>query len=133
MTQFSQPGTSTGIEWSALNGALLIIEPVEVATGIQTAYGDTDAVRATVHVIDGEHAGTTYDDTLVFPKVLQGQLRSRVGQKVLGRLGQGQAKKGQSPPWKLEAATPQDEQAATQWLAQQFTAADILGDGTEPF
>lgn len=134
MTQFSQPAASTGIEWASLNGALLIIEPVEVVEEINTNFGTTSAVRSNVTVIDGDKAGDVYDDTLVFPKVLQSQLKSRTGQKVLGRLGQGQAKPGQSPPWMLNPATPQDEQAATQWLAQQFTAADILGDPAEaPF
>jgi hypothetical protein len=134
MSTFATPAASSGIEWASLNGALLIVEPTEVVHDINTDYGTTNAVRANVHVIDGEHAGTTYDDTLVFPKVLQSQLSSRVGQKVLGRLGQGQAKKGQSPPWKLEPGDSDDEKTAVEWLARtQLTAADLVPDGTQPF
>ena len=126
MSQFASPATPSGIEWAALKGSLLVIEPVEVVKGIATSFGTTDAVRATVIVVDGPKAGETYEDTLVFPKVLQAQLSSRVGQKVLGRLGQGQAKPGQSAPWMLLPATPADEQTATKFLASQFTAADII-------
>lgn len=126
MSQFAAPATPTGIEWATLNGALLIIEPVEVVKDIATNFGTTDAVRATVTVIDGPKANEVFEDTLVFPKVLQAQLNSRLGQKVLGRLGQGQAKPGQSAPWMLQTATPQDEQTATTYLASQFTAADIV-------
>lgn len=126
MSQFAAPATPTGIEWASLNGALLLIEPVEVVTGINTNFGTTDAVRASVTVLDGDHKDDQYPDTLVFPKVLQSQLNSRVGQKVLGRLAQGTAKPGQSPPWMLNPGTPADEQTATQYLANQFTAADIV-------
>jgi hypothetical protein len=131
---FATPASSTGIEWEALNGALLIVEPAETIRGISTNYGQTDAVRATVSVIDGPKAGEIYEDTLVFPKVLQSQLSSRIGRKVLGRLGQGVAKGNQSPPWKLEAGTTQDEATAVQWLASrtQLTAADLI-PGQEPF
>jgi hypothetical protein len=134
MSQFAEPASPTGIEWATLNGALLVVEPIEIVTGINTNFGTTDAVRANVTVIDGEHAGTRYDDTLVFPKVLQSQLTSRIGQKVLGRLGQGQAKPGQSPPWMLKPGTPEESQLAVEFLARtQLTAADLVGDGTEPF
>lgn len=111
-----------GIKWQDFNGALLLIEPKEVATGIQTSYGTTDAVRADVAVLDGPHAGATIPDTLVFPKVLQGQLKSQIGAKVLGRLGQGTAKPGQSAPWLLSEATDQDKQTGMQWLQQNATA-----------
>jgi hypothetical protein len=126
MSQFSQPAAATGgIDWNTLNGTLLIVQPTELVKDIKTVQGVRDAVRATITVVDGPHAGETHDDTLVFPKVLQSQLRSRIGQNVLGRLGQGQAKPGQSPPWTLNPGTPQDEQAALAVLTPKLTAADI--------
>jgi hypothetical protein len=48
---------------------------------MSTNFGTTSAVRATVTVIDGDKAGETYDDTLIFPKVLQSQLKSKLGEK----------------------------------------------------
>src|SRR5690606_30345753 len=80
MSQFASPATPSGIEWASLKGSLLVIEPVEVVKDIATSFGTTDAVRATVTVVDGPKAGETYEDALVFPKVLQAQLSSRVGQ-----------------------------------------------------
>jgi hypothetical protein len=134
MSNFAAPAASSGIQWDTLKGALLIVEPVEVVHDLATTYGTANAVRATVSVIDGPNAGEVYEDTLVFPKVLQSQLSSRLGQKVLGRLVQGVAKGNQSPPWKLETGNDLDVNTATQWLASrtQLTAAD-LAPGTEPF
>ena len=126
MSQFATPAASTGIEWASLNGRLLIVEPTEVVKGIATNFGTTDAVRATVTVVDGAEAGKKYTDTLIFPKVLQSQLSSRVGQKVLGRLGQGQAKPGQSPPWMLNPGSPEDEQKAQAFLSSTLTSADLV-------
>jgi hypothetical protein len=126
MTQFAAPATPSGIDWSDLNGRLLIIEPAELVNDITTNFGPTSAVRATITVIDGDKTGETYDDTLVFPKVLQSQLKSKLGEKVLGRLGQGVAKPGQSPPWVLHEATPDDVQTGTNYLAGQFSAADLV-------
>lgn len=111
-----------GIKWQDFNGALLLIEPKSAGEVIQTSYGESEAVRADVAVLDGPHAGATIADTLVFPKILQGQLKSQIGAKVLGRLGQGQAKPGQSPPWMLSEATPEDKQVGMQWLSQNATA-----------
>jgi len=125
MSQFAAPAAASGIEWSELNGSLLIVEPTEVVKDINTNFGVTDAVRANVTVLDGPLG--KYEDTLIFPRVLQSQLSSRIGQKVLGRLGQGTAKPGQSPPWMLAPATPEDEQKAIAYLnTAPFTAADIV-------
>jgi len=127
MSQFAAPAAASGIEWSELNGHLLIVEPREVVKDISTVHGVTDAVRADVTVLDGPQTGKKYEDTLIFPRALKVQLASRVGQKVLGRLGQGQAKPGQNPPWMLAPATPEDEEKGVAYLnTSPFTAADIV-------
>jgi hypothetical protein len=53
-------------------------------------------------------------------------LKSKLGEKVLGRLGQGVAKPGQSPPWVLHEANDADVKAGTEYLASQFSAADLV-------
>lgn len=117
---FSAPAPpGSGIEYEPLLGALLLVEPHSVETGIKTSFGEKDAVRADVTVLDGEQKGEVYADTLVFPTVLIGQLRSKVGEKVLGRLTQGQAKPGQKPPWMLEAASDADQQIGVNYLAHR--------------
>lgn len=110
---FDEPGTpGAGVEWKELLGALLIIDVHAVKTGIQTTYGLSDAVQATVTIADGPQAGTVHPDTLIFPRVLQSQLSGKIGAKILGRLGQGVAKPGQDPPWMLNPATDADKAQA---------------------
>jgi hypothetical protein len=129
MSQFAAPASATGIDWSTLNGALLIIDVTEVVKDINTNFGTTNAVRATVTVVDGAKAGDEYADTLVFPKMLQSQLSPLIGKTVLGRLGQGLAKPGQSAPWTLTEANPADQTTAANFVAaraaNQLTADDI--------
>lgn len=125
--QFSNPASSAGIEWTAVNGHLLLVSPHSQEHGIVTAYGPADAVRADITDLDAVDPNTglpfVYEDILVFPKVLQSQLRPKFGGKVLGRLGQGAAKQGQDPPWTLADFTPQDAQRATAYLAHIATLA----------
>lgn len=133
MSQFAAPAEPSGISYTDLNGALLLIKVHAVEADVPTAFSKAGqanpAVRADVTVLDGNQAGEQYEDALIFPKVLQGQLKSRIGQLVLGRLGQGQAKPGQSAPWKLNAATTADEQIADQHLRKVTTPA---GTSAEP-
>ena len=128
MSQFASPASATGIEWATLKGALLMIHVTEVVKDIQTSYGVTDAVRATVTPVDGESAGAAYEDTLVFPRALKAQLAPNVGKTVLGRLGQGQAKPGQSAPWLLTEASADDQKTAAAFVAAQAAGALTADD-----
>lgn len=111
---FAAPASASGIEWKNLLGRLLVIEPHSVEKDIPTSLGPKDAVRADVHVIDG--TPESHADVLVFPRVLISQLSPKVGEKVLGRLGQGNAKPGQSAPWLILDATEADVAAGVAWL-----------------
>lgn len=134
---FAAPATASGIKWADLKGSLVLVEVLAAEKGIQTAFGDTDAVRANVAVLDGDQKGETYPDCLIFPKALQGQLRPRVGAKVLGRVTQGAAKAGQSAPWLLAEATPDDEKLGLAFLAGDMKPAtdnsDAKGDDQPPW
>ena len=111
----SIPSPSSGIKWADVNGALLILQPTGLEHGVQTAYGQSDAVKANIWVLDGPSAGEIYDDALIFPKLLQSQLKSRINQVVLGRVSQGEIKKaGQDAPWLLAEPTAQDVQTGMQ-------------------
>ncbi len=118
MTEFAAPASTGGIDLKAANGHLLLITPLSVEEGINTVHGPTSAIRADIVDLD---SGDEFTDVLVFPKVLQGQLRSQIGKKVLGRLGQGIAKPGQSAPWTLNAFTPADVKTAEAYIAKQQT------------
>lgn len=134
-TEFAAPASATGIDWNELNGHLIVVEVESHETGIVTANGERDAIRATVHDIDGQQ---TDEDVLIFPKVLVSNLRPRIGQKVLGRVGQGVAKPGQNAPWILTdaSADPQAAAAATAYLAAraagQFTAPATPAGAPDP-
>lgn len=112
----SAPEPSGGIKWEDHKGSLLVVEPLSLETGITTAFGEKDAIRANVYVLRAE-GSEDYLDTLIFPLVLLGQLKGQIGKKVVGRLATGIAKPGQKPPWKLDAATPEDLAKAQAWLA----------------
>lgn len=116
--EFSSPASAVGITWNDLNGRLLLFTVHAQETDVQTNFGPANPIRADVVVLDGDQAGESYDDTLVFPKALIGQLKPRIGGKVLGRLGQGAAKPGQSPPWLLHDATDEDKKVGRDWLSK---------------
>jgi hypothetical protein len=115
---FSDPGKGGDrLDLNSVNGALLLFDVISVEHGIETTFGPSDAVKCDVACLDGDHKGETWDGTLIFPRVLQGQLSGKVGGKVLGRLGQGVAKPGQSPPWTLADPTDADRDTGRAYLA----------------
>jgi hypothetical protein len=122
---FDSPGSSVGVNWEDLNGRLLLITPLAQEKEINTDYGPKDAVRANVVVLDGDDAPEEYRDALIFPNVLQQQVRANIGtsRANLGRLGQGNQKKGQKPPWKLSDPTDADKDVARSWFAGGMTAS----------
>lgn len=130
---FADPASATGVQWEDLNGALLLITPHKLEEDVNTSFGAKDAIRADVVVLDGPKAGEENADVLVFPSVLIGQLRSQLGKKVIGRLGQGNAKPGQKPPWKLTEATEADKQVGMAWLNKSALAAPAAAAGAPPF
>lgn len=119
MSMFAQPSApGDGIKWDNHKGALLLIEPLSLESQVQTSFGPADAVKAHVNVIDGPGAGDSYTETLIFPKLLVSQTKNQIGAKVLGRLGQGTQKPGQSAPWLLQEATADDITKAEAWVRQ---------------
>jgi hypothetical protein len=99
---------------------LLLVKPLEIEKDIRTAFGDADATVSDVTVLDGDHAGREHRGMLIFQKALQGQLSDRVGtgRMLLGRLGKGTAKAGQSPPWLFFDPTEEDRETARAWIRQ---------------
>jgi len=100
---FSAPSNNTeSVKVADLNGHLLIIEPIEYKTGIPTVHGDADAIEVRINDLD---TGFNHDSVLFFNVALKNALKSKIGQKVLARIGQGTAKPGKSAPWILVDAT----------------------------
>jgi hypothetical protein len=105
-----------------VEGHLLVVEPLEFRQGVQTSMGESDAVLCRVHDIT---ASTTYDDVMWFSRVLVGRLSKRIGQKVVGVMGKGEAKVGQTAPWIIVDASsePKAVKAATDYLTGQVAAS----------
>lgn len=108
-----------------LNGSLLLVKVIEQLKEVATEFGPTDPISADVHVLDGDLEGQVFSDTLIFPKVLVSNLKSRIGDHVLGRLGQGLAKPGRSAPWLLNAPTPADKKVGKAYYDKLTTPVDV--------
>ena len=133
---------SGGIDFKDHKGSLLVVDVLGVEAHVPTVHTkpgeQSPAVRANVYVITGPGESDDYEDTLIFPKVLQGQLKGKIGSKVVGRLTQGVAKPGQSAPWLIDAATEDDLAKARQWVAartgaQFASAAPATQSAQAPF
>lgn len=121
--EFAPPGTGGDrLPLDDVLGALLLFTVESVEKDIETQFGKSDAIKCDVAALDGNHKAETWDGALIFPRVLQSQLRGAAGGgKVLGRLGKGEAKKGQSAPWVLSDPTDEDKQTARNYLAYVAT------------
>ena len=130
---FNDPGSLDKLPLDELLGALLLIDVHEQIDEIQTAFGTASPISADVYVLDGPHKADAYVDALIFPRVLIGQLRGSIGQKVLGRLGKGAAKAGQSAPWRLETASAADRAIGERFESYQAERVAASTTEEEPF
>lgn len=122
------PG-SAGIDWEDFKGKLFVVEPLDLEKAVKTQYGESDAVRANVYVLLGKDKTEEFEDTLIFPRVLQSQTRRQIGSIVVGRLEQGEAKKGQNPPWVFAEANASDlKKAADFWSKKSIGSAGADDD-----
>ena len=130
--EFTAPASGGGDSFPPADaeGHLLVVEPLEHVASITTSFGEKDAIRVTVHDVTTQ---TTHENVLWFPGALVGSLKARVGQKVLGVMGRGTAKAGQSAPWVLHDASTSTEAvaAATAYLTGQV-AATIAAPAAAP-
>jgi hypothetical protein len=126
---FDAPASASGIDLKELNGCVLLIKPLRIEADVNTALGLKDATVADVHVLDGDDPGAYHAAVFLWPKVLQSQVAPNIGtgRYNLGRLGQGTAKPGQNPPWKLSDPTEADKQLARKYLvSDKFKANTSL-------
>jgi len=119
---FSQPASPSKFRPADYQGNLILVWPTEYRTGIKTDYGDSDAVAARVVVLDGPAGVEEHDNVLFFQGALISTLKPSVGtnKPVLGRLGRGTSKPGQSAPFILTPFTEADAQTAREYFASQF-------------
>lgn len=123
---FDDPGSAVKVEWEQLKGRLLMIYPRSKEVVPTTDYGDKDAIRADLVVLDGPDAPKEMPDILVFPMRLLGQLRATTGtgRPVVGRLEQGEEKVKGNYPWELRKATDDEKQKARDYINKRPVVAD---------
>lgn len=119
---FSQPASPSKFRPADYQGNLLLVYPTEYRTGIKTDYGDSDAIAARVVVLDAANGVEEHDNVLFFQGALISTLKPSVGSSkpVLGRLGRGTSKPGQSAPFILTPFTEADAKTAREYFANQF-------------
>lgn len=120
---FTAPASAgEGVAAADVDGHILVCEPLEYLTDVTTVHGPKDAVRLTVHDITDQQ---TYEGCMWFGGYLVGSLKGRIGQKVLGIMGKGTAKPGQSAPWVLTDLSTNEQAvaAATAYLTAQTAAS----------
>lgn len=128
--EFAAPAASGAtLKPADVEGHLLVVEPLEYVATMTTAFGESDAVRVTVHDINDQ---ATHESVLWFSSALVGSLKGSIGKRVLAVMGKGQAKPGQSAPWVLVDASGSAPAvtAATAYLTGQV--AQTMAPPAEP-
>jgi hypothetical protein len=106
---------------SDLKGHLLIVYPIGYVDEIQTQYGPSDAIIVDVVDLDDKDeqglAGKVYRRSTFFQNLLIGSLKSQIGTKVLGVMGQSVAKQGRNPGWIIVdmSGDPTARERASAW------------------
>lgn len=129
--QFDAPSQGGGsLKAADVEGHVLVVEPSEYVASIATSFGEKDAIRVSVHDIT---TSETHNDVLLFGSALISSLKGQIGKRVLGVMGKGTAKAGQSAPWVLIDASqdPNAVTAATAYL-NGAVAATITAPAKAP-
>jgi hypothetical protein len=114
----------SGIDWNDYLGKLVLFEPLDHEKDINTVHGTSDAIRANVYVLLGPGKVEEIEDTLIFQRVMQGQLKRQIGSVVVGRITQGEAKRGQSAPWVISEPNDTDlKRGVDFWNSRTVQAA----------
>lgn len=120
---FSLPsGGGSDVKLTDYVGELVLVKPTEFLPDFGTAYGPTDTIRCDASFLTGERQGETEEDILVFQRPLVRALKKVLegaNPFLLGRLGKGNAKPGQSAPYIFEIPDEDDIVLAQQFLAAQ--------------
>ncbi len=96
-----------------LEGSVVVMIAEEYVASLETANGVTDCVKCKIHDIT---SSKTYDDQLIFARVIVNGLKEKIGTPVLGIVSKGKAKPGKSSPWILTTATEAQRTAAAEYM-----------------
>ena len=118
--------------WTAKDnaGRLCLFENIGHLEKVNTSFGESDAVRADVTVIDAPGGPIEFPNSLIFGKAMAPTVARSAGRKLLGRVGQGTPPRpGQDPPWILIDTSDPDKAMASQYIknrdAGQFASPNV--------
>lgn len=119
---FAMPPSQAEIQISDLVGTLVICKPTEVIDSMLTSASPEpvkNVIRADITAVDGDYAGQTFEDVLVFQTALKRALlkvlNDETHTRMLGRIEMGQKKPGKNAPY-LFSKPDEDDIAAAQAL-----------------
>lgn len=121
--EIGDPGERSNFKLADHEGALLIITPRSLEEDIETAFGVSDAIKADIVVLTKTNGKPlaepeVHQGALIFQRVVIGQLEDAIGTRiVVGTVGRGVAKKGQSAPFLIEKATDEQKTLAREYRA----------------
>ncbi len=125
MTGFSQPTGGDGFPIAEHLEHLVIYAPKSYEKDVMTSFGEKDAVRADVVCVDCQEE---FVDTLVFQGRIIGVTKNKVGELVLGRVGQVATRPGQNPAWILAPFSDADaDRAIAVWDNRGDFGPDVDG------
>lgn len=110
-------------------GSLAFFVVGGLETDVSTSFGDRDAVRCSLVLIDGPEAGKEFEDILLFNSRIVSRLRNVAGTIRLHRITYAEAKGGNNKPVEIVDATDADNELARSWYTyypnrlQQMLAA----------
>ena len=118
----SASGSSEKVIVAENLGRLMLISPKEVLASVPTIHGDKEALVADVTFLDttGKGKHETHTDVRIFQGVLIGKLKTSIGKPmpVLGTLAKGQAQKGKSAPWVIDAPLEHEVKLAVDYWTE---------------
>lgn len=120
-------------------GDLLVIKVDRTELGMQTENGAADVIRGDITVINPDGTpGDTFDDAVIFGRVIFGQLKKKVGRTVVGVLNgePGVKRNGKSVPYTFDPATPEQTELAVRAMTSApapATAAVAAGSDAPPW
>lgn len=112
---FDTPGSGELFRNEDHVGDLLVVKVLGTEDGVVTENGTADCIRADVTVVNSDGSiGDEYLDTLLFGRVLYGQLKRKAGRTVLGVFtGEpGVKRNGKNVPYTLDPASPEQTELA---------------------
>lgn len=113
--EFEGASPPVQIDYDDILGHTVMITVLEIRPEVETREYGTALNVPDVDLVDLD-TDEVYEGALLFGALLSQQLRRKVGKKVVGVFGQGQAQGKKSPPWIILPMTEEDQKKAQAYV-----------------